>query len=51
MSSMLSQSWWPLVGDEGWPPNIKPSPGDFVVSARQNRTTVGFNIKNRSRAA
>ena len=33
MSSMLSQSWWPLVGDEGWPPNIKPSPGDFVASA------------------
>jgi hypothetical protein len=26
-------------------------PTNFVVSARQNRTTVGFNIKNRSRAA
>jgi hypothetical protein len=25
-------SWWPLVGDEGWPPNIKPSPGDFEAS-------------------
>ena len=26
-------------------------PTNFVVSARQNRSTVGFNIKNRSRAA
>ena len=32
MSSMHSLSWWPLVGHEGWPPNIKPSPGDFVAS-------------------
>ena len=34
MSLMLSSSsWWPLVGQEGWPPNIKPSPGDFIASA------------------
>ncbi len=35
MSSMnlMSSSWWPLVGEEGWPPNIKPSPGDFIASA------------------
>jgi hypothetical protein len=32
MSQMLSLSWWPLVGDEGWPPNIKPSPGEFTAS-------------------
>ncbi|AFJ34703.1 hypothetical protein W7S_08640 [Mycobacterium sp. MOTT36Y] len=31
MSSMISVSAWPLVGHEGWPPNIKPSPGDFVA--------------------
>ncbi|OSC28385.1 hypothetical protein B8W69_11270 [Mycobacterium vulneris] len=33
MSSMISVSSWPLVGHEGWPPNIVPSPGDFECSA------------------
>src|ERR1700736_3435903 len=32
MSQMLSHSWWPLVGHEGWPPNVAPSPGDFIAS-------------------
>ncbi|OHV06930.1 hypothetical protein [Mycobacterium talmoniae] len=32
MSLMLSTSGWPLVDDEGWPPNIVPSPGDFTAS-------------------
>ena len=38
MSSMLSLSWSPLVGHEGWPPNIKPSPGDFVASTSAQLT-------------
>lgn len=29
---MFSLNWWPLVGDEGWPPNLRPSPGDFAAS-------------------
>lgn len=32
MSELLSASWWPFVGDPGLPPNVKPSPGDFVAS-------------------
>jgi hypothetical protein len=32
MSQMLSSSWWPLVGHEGWPPNIEPSPSHFAAS-------------------
>lgn len=32
MSLMFSASGQPLVDDEGWPPNILPSPGDFTAS-------------------
>lgn len=38
MSSMQSLSWSPLVGHEGWPPNIKPSPGDFIASTSAQLT-------------
>src|SRR5271156_3627352 len=38
MSSMLSLSWSPLVGHEGWPTNIKPSPGDFIASTSAQLT-------------
>jgi hypothetical protein len=33
MNPMIASAWSPLVGHEGWPPNIKPSPGDFICSA------------------
>lgn len=32
MSPKFVASGWPLVGDEGWPPNIVPSPGEFDAS-------------------
>jgi hypothetical protein len=33
MIGTLNQSWWPLVSDsQGWPPNMRPAPGDFSVS-------------------
>jgi hypothetical protein len=29
---MSDVSWWPLVDDQGLPPNIAPSPGEFVAT-------------------
>jgi hypothetical protein len=31
VSHELSVSWWPLADQQGWPPNIKPAPGDFAA--------------------
>lgn len=33
MIHTFSLSWWPLVSDnQGWPPNVRPAPGDFTAS-------------------
>lgn len=39
MSSVLNlASSWPLVTEEGWPPNMAPSPGDFTAGATSEIT-------------